>query len=67
MIMAQISQSPTYQGGVLKRLHRFYRGTTFQAIVLGLISFTQPGIWDALNSKEKYSSKFIMRLTVIQT
>jgi hypothetical protein len=34
-----------------EKARRFYRGTLFQAIVLGLTSFTQPGIWDALNSK----------------
>lgn len=34
-----------------EKIRRFYRGTLFQAIVLGLISFTQPGIWDALNSR----------------
>ncbi|KAL1311445.1 hypothetical protein AAFC00_001605 [Neodothiora populina] len=39
-----------YHGGVSERLHRFYRGTTFQAIILGLVSFTQPGIWTALNN-----------------
>lgn len=32
------------------RLRRWYRGTLYQAIVLGLVSFTQAGIWDALNS-----------------
>lgn len=39
-----------YHGGVAERLRRFYRGITFQAIILGLVSFTQPGIWVALNS-----------------
>ncbi|RDW84343.1 hypothetical protein BP6252_01933 [Coleophoma cylindrospora] len=33
-----------------ERARRFYRGTLFQAIVLGLVSFTQPGIWGALNN-----------------
>ena len=37
-------------GRLLGALHRFYRGTLYQAIVLGLVSFTQPGIWDALGS-----------------
>lgn len=35
----------------ISAFQRFYRGTLYQAIVLGLVSFTQPGIWDALNSK----------------
>lgn len=37
----------------LGAFHRFYRGTIFQAVILGLISFTQPGIWTALNSKRR--------------
>lgn len=45
-----------YHGGVAERLRRFYRGITFQAIILGLVSFTQPGIWVALNS-EPFSSE----------
>lgn len=32
------------------RLRRFYRGTLFQIILIGLISFTQPGIWTALSN-----------------
>lgn len=40
-----------YNGGIAERLRRFYRGITFQAIILGLVSFTQPGIWVALNSE----------------
>lgn len=40
-----------YHGGLSDRFHRLYRGTTFQVIILGLVSFTQSGIWSALNSK----------------
>ncbi|KAI9926365.1 hypothetical protein MW887_004129 [Aspergillus wentii] len=40
----------TPKSGLLGSLHRFYRGTFYQAFALGLVSFTQPGIWDALNS-----------------
>ncbi|OBW64381.1 MAG: hypothetical protein AUREO_055520 [Aureobasidium pullulans] len=47
---ALVPEESQYHGGLYQRLHRFYRGTTFQAIILGLVSFTQPGIWDALNS-----------------
>ncbi|THV71037.1 hypothetical protein D6C85_07785 [Aureobasidium pullulans] len=47
---AVVPEKWQYHGGLYQRLHRFYRGTTFQAIILGLVSFTQPGIWDALNS-----------------
>ncbi|KAK2598340.1 hypothetical protein N8I77_011760 [Diaporthe amygdali] len=39
-----------YHGGIAERFHRFFRGITFQAIILGLVSFTQPGIWVALNN-----------------
>lgn len=34
------------------RLVRWYRSTLFNVIIVGLISFTQPGIWNALNSKQ---------------
>ena len=55
--LASMSVEP--QGEVVKygfkeRVHRFYRGTLFQAIIIGLVSFTQPGIWTALNSKESH-------------
>lgn len=49
-------ETEAYHGGVAERLRRFYRGITFQAIILGLVSFTQPGIWVALNS-EPFSSR----------
>nr|XP_036580714.1 duf895 domain membrane protein [Colletotrichum truncatum]KAF6788709.1 duf895 domain membrane protein [Colletotrichum truncatum] len=32
------------------KVHNVYRGTIFQAVLLGLISFTQPGIWAAMNN-----------------
>ena len=32
------------------KLARWYRSTLFNVIIVGLISFTQPGIWNALNS-----------------
>ncbi|VUC25185.1 unnamed protein product [Clonostachys rosea] len=32
------------------KIHNVFRGTYFQAVLLGLISFTQPGIWSAMNS-----------------
>lgn len=35
---------------IFEKIRRFYRGTFFQAILLGLVSFTQPGIWVGLNS-----------------
>jgi hypothetical protein len=35
----------------VSRLTRWYRSPLFNVIIVGLISFTQPGIWNALNSK----------------
>ncbi|KAL1651405.1 hypothetical protein SLS58_000745 [Diplodia intermedia] len=34
----------------VSRLTRWYRSPLFNVIVVGLISFTQPGIWNALNN-----------------
>lgn len=33
------------------RIARFYRNTWFNVVIVGLVSFTQPGIWAALNSR----------------
>lgn len=33
------------------KIARIYRSTLFNVIIVGLISFTQPGIWNALNSE----------------
>lgn len=35
----------------VSRFTRWYRSPLFNVIVVGLISFTQPGIWNALNSE----------------
>ncbi|KAK7536858.1 major facilitator superfamily domain-containing protein [Phyllosticta citribraziliensis] len=43
-------QNVEQKTGPVSRLHAIYRGTIFQAVILGLISFTQPGIWSALNN-----------------
>ncbi|KAJ3962963.1 hypothetical protein N0V92_000250 [Colletotrichum tropicale] len=34
----------------VSRFTRWYRSPLFNVILVGLISFTQPGIWNALNS-----------------
>jgi len=34
----------------ISRFTRWYRSPLFNVIIVGLISFTQPGIWNALNS-----------------
>ena len=51
--MAIEEHEEKYHGSLAHRFRRFYRGTTFQAIILGLVSFTQPGIWSALNSESE--------------
>lgn len=37
--------------GLYQKAHDIFRGTYVQAVLLGLISFTQPGIWNAMNSE----------------
>ncbi len=34
----------------VSKFTRWYRSPLFNVIIVGLISFTQPGIWNALNS-----------------
>ncbi|KAL5342055.1 hypothetical protein BJX70DRAFT_395414 [Aspergillus crustosus] len=34
----------------LSTLTRWYRSALFNVIIVGLVSFSQPGIWNALNS-----------------
>jgi hypothetical protein len=34
----------------VSRFTRWYRSPLFNVIIVGFISFTQPGIWNALNS-----------------
>jgi hypothetical protein len=41
----------------VSRFTRWYRSPLFNVIIVGLISFTQPGIWNALNSKRADSSQ----------
>ncbi|WYZ34590.1 hypothetical protein EsH8_I_000866 [Colletotrichum jinshuiense] len=45
--MSQPSNQTPKVGG---KAHDVFRGTIFQAVLLGLISFTQPGIWTAMNN-----------------
>ena len=35
---------------IVSNLKTFYRSVLFQIIVLGFVSFTQPGVWGAANS-----------------
>ncbi|GJC92028.1 Duf895 domain membrane protein [Colletotrichum higginsianum IMI 349063] len=45
-----MSQPSHQTSDVRGRAHDVFRGTIFQAVLLGLISFTQPGIWTAMNN-----------------
>ncbi|KAK6226876.1 DUF895 domain membrane protein [Colletotrichum tabaci] len=45
-----MSQPSHHTSDVRSRAHDVFRGTIFQAVLLGLISFTQPGIWTAMNN-----------------
>ncbi|KAK0389388.1 hypothetical protein NLU13_2963 [Sarocladium strictum] len=52
----QVQDATTPEGGFdpsakpVSRFTRWYRSPLFNVIIVGLISFTQPGIWNALNS-----------------
>lgn len=45
----------------VSRFTRWYRSPLFNVIIVGLISFTQPGIWNALNSKLRGQAWFPAR------
>ncbi|TDZ24119.1 UNC93-like protein [Colletotrichum orbiculare MAFF 240422] len=45
-----MSQVAGEKASFRERARNVYRGTIFQAVLLGLISFTQPGIWAAMNN-----------------
>lgn len=38
----------------VSRFTRWFRSPLFNVILVGMISFTQPGIWNALNSTFEY-------------
>lgn len=47
----QGSAEETHPVKPVSRFTRWYRSPLFNVIIVGLISFTQPGIWNALNSR----------------
>ena len=57
-------QGEAIKYGFKERVHRFYRGTLFQAIIIGLVSFTQPGIWTALNSKGSHQLFYCILISI---
>jgi hypothetical protein len=46
----ELSGTTDEQTKPVSRFTRWYRSPLFNVIIVGLISFTQPGIWNALNS-----------------
>lgn len=40
----------------VSRFTRWFRSPLFNVILVGMISFTQPGIWNALNSMFEFVS-----------
>jgi hypothetical protein len=46
----QVSSIDETTSKPVSRFTRWYRSPLFNVIIVGLISFTQPGIWNALNS-----------------
>ncbi|KAF1959244.1 MFS general substrate transporter [Byssothecium circinans] len=47
---SEIDEHDTAPIKPISRLTRWYRSPLFNVIIVGLISFTQPGIWNALNN-----------------
>lgn len=47
---AAAASSSSSHAAPRSRLQRFWRGTLLQCIITGLVSFAEPGIWNALNS-----------------
>lgn len=50
LTVEQNLSAPNDQVKPVSRFTRWYRSPLFNVIIVGLISFTQPGIWNALNS-----------------
>ncbi|KAL2190299.1 MFS general substrate transporter [Thermothelomyces heterothallicus CBS 203.75] len=46
----EAAAAPEEQTKPVSKLTRWYRSPLFNVIIVGLISFTQPGIWNALNN-----------------
>lgn len=51
----------------VSRFTRWFRSPLFNVIIVGLISFTQPGIWNALNSESPFYPKSSKRLAWMLT
>jgi MFS family permease len=54
IVEPEIERANDTQIKPISRFTRWYRSPLFNVIVVGLISFTQPGIWNALNSRSKH-------------
>jgi len=51
VVEPEIENATDAQTKPITRFTRWHRSPLFNVIVIGMISFTQPGIWNALNSK----------------
>jgi hypothetical protein len=51
IVEPDIEDAGDYAAKPTSQFTRWYRSPLFNVVVVGLISFTQPGIWNALNSK----------------
>ena len=51
----------------ISKFTRWYRSPLFNVIIVGLISFTQPGIWNALNSMRFHRTSNRAELTLADT
>lgn len=43
----------------VSRFTRWFRSPLFNVVLVGMISFTQPGIWNALNSMFEYVTWYV--------
>lgn len=54
-VARSVNEAPTKP---VSKFTRWYRSPLFNVIIVGLISFTQPGIWNALNCKSSWVMEF---------
>jgi hypothetical protein len=48
--VVEVAGAAPEQTKPVSRFTRWYRSPLFNVILVGLVSFTQPGIWNALNA-----------------
>ena len=52
----EVESEQVSQPKPVSKFTRVFRSPLFNVILVGLISFTQPGIWNALNSRFNYKT-----------